>query len=548
MHRRPYLKASIMSSVLLLFTSTLLFSIVSLRLGEGFGREVNMIVNQPPQTHALHDFLDELSNTPIEVYAYPMSGNRTMIKLIGVNDIQGFLENFRTELNDVFIETVGTFGTLSSISTNIKLFQLYFVVFLFGYILYATYRYQRTGFAISISIATVLIFTMFITNIMGFLLNNIMWMALLLSFVFLLMQKQYVVNKLSLFFTQEPDDYVKSVKDVLNASLYFGLVLSVIGLLLVFFAPAYINAAIVFLIVSVWLVIERVALLKFLPFFMLAVVKDPNLREGFLPRASLFRATPLFANLVMRGFLLGSVVIVIISGSSLIFTEPKLWPTHTNHILVVQDSAPVSFLEVQASLHKYGLEDNLYMYRVSEEKTTWFKFEGLTNRHALDLVRYDLMSKTSLESSVYSYVDEPTVSTSMRYGSIGVSIAALFGLHLVYKDKKQRVTLFGLSLLTTLLFMLVSYFLGVFGDKLFTLSLWVAPFLTASSLFFYYSSHKVGLDPLKNIVSVVAILILPMIVIIPLTNTAAYLQIRIFASYSLALCTTILFMAGRYKR
>lgn len=547
MNRRPYIKASIMSSVLLLFTATLLFSIVSLRLGEGFGREVNMIVNQPPETHALHDFLEELSNTPIEVYAYPMSGNRTMIKLIGVNDIQGFLESFRTELNDVHIDSVGTFGSLSSISSNIKLFQLYFVVFLLGYVAYSTYRYQRTGFAISLSIAAVLIFTLFLANMMGYLLNNTVWLALLLSFVFLLMQKQYIVSKLSEFFSVEPTDYINSVNEILNSSLYFSLVLSVIGLLLVFFAGTYINAAIIFLIISIWLVIERFALLKFLPFFMMAIVKDSSLRESFLPRASLFRATPVFANIVMRGFMMGSIVVVVISSSFLIFTEPKIWPTNTNHILVVQDSAPVSFLEVQASLHKYGLEDNLFMYRVSEEKTTWFKFEGLNNRHALDEVRFDLMLKSNLESSVYSYIEEPPVSSMMRYGSFGVSILALFGLHFVYKDKKQQGTLFGISLLTTVFFMLVAYFLGAFEDSLFTLSLWVSPFLTTSVMFFYHRTKKVGLDPLKNILAVLAILILPMIVIIPLTNEAAHLLIRIFASYALALCTTVLIIAGRDK-
>ena len=95
--------------------------------------------------------------------------------------------------------------------------------------------------------------------------------------------------------------------------------------------------------------------------------------------------------------------------------------------------------------------------------------------------------------------------------------------------------------------MLIAYFLGAFGDSLFTLSLWVSPFLTTSAMFFYHRTKKVGLDPLKNILAVLAILILPMIVIIPLTNEAAHLLIRIFASYAFALCTTVLIIAGRDK-
>ena len=190
MNHKAYFRISLISTILVVVTATLLFSIVSLKLGDGFGREINLIIDQTSSSEDFDSYVKELQRSQVEVYRYELEDDLTMIKLIGINDVQTFIDHFTRELPMVPILEVGTFGALSTISNSIKLFQIYFIVFIFAFIAYSIYRKQMTGLLTSLSSAFMLITSLFTMNFFGFLLNNVMWYGLLLSFAILVIHKK----------------------------------------------------------------------------------------------------------------------------------------------------------------------------------------------------------------------------------------------------------------------------------------------------------------------------------------------------------------------
>lgn len=560
MNHKAYFRISLISTILVVVTATLLFSIVSLKLGDGFGREINLIIDQTSSSEDFDTYVKELQRSQVEVYRYELEDDLTMIKLIGINDVQTFIDHFTRELPMVPILEVGTFGALSTISNSIKLFQIYFIVFIFAFIAYSIYRKQMTGLLTSLSSAFMLITSLFIMNFFGFLLNNVMWYGLLLAFAILVIHKKGLTLKLSDVLEENYNNVNKTIYESLNISINFSVGFLFFGAVLLMFAPQFTNIAVLFIMLSVYILIERFMLLHYLPKVIPAIKEEPRLKSIFMRRDSLFSPSDFLNQWMSKIMLFLTIAVLAMSSVSLLFQDlstfnsPKL---AKQHYITVPRNDPQSFLEVQATLRKYDLHDHLIEYRVSEEKSTWFKFDGLIEHNLIKLASADINNKIGLATHVFVEEDISSFSTSILfYIGMVAAFAASFVLVWFNAGKNEGIVFLAYTFLSILLMSTFAYFMEITYSKIFLLTLYFYPFLVANLFMVdkFSQQFKLGLNYimrfLKQAGGVFAIIVLPIIVIIPKPNVETYAMIKMLMSIVLSFVSSslIIYYLGVLKR
>lgn len=521
--------------VVVLFFS-LLFRIENLKLGQGLGREVNYLTNDIQNQYNLSEYKQDFRENSIELIYYEVDANRLLMKFIGVDDVDAFSRTLQHRFPLLEIYEIGSFNSIATVNNTAKTLQTYFVIFVFSFVSIWTYRYRLWGLYFSMSTVTLSLCALFILNALGYIFNFNLWFTFLVVLCVLILLKSWTLFEIYRGF---------EIHKILRNHLYYAVILGSIAFLLVLMDRVYLEHSIYILIITLGLSLETLFLYFAFKKVKLAFILNERFLALFQKRGTIKVPDILDSRLIMAFVAMLLIIVALMS-----MMEPNKIQKHyrdfskENYLIV--DSADVSsFLEVQASLGKNKLDDNLLEYKISEEKKTWFIFDEFSDWESLQAAQTSIEEKLAVEVSI---LQRQNFSFNYTVQIRIMLMAAFMGLLILmhYFTHSPQIA-FYFACLNILLYAFVNLFLVIFkihfSLKFFMLQAMIPIFV--SGILMYYDDLKEDLLSFKVssllgfMSTLLSLLILPIILLIPDPTLDHYYMISLMIIFTLGYIITI---------
>lgn len=527
--------------VIVVFFS-LLFSFESLELGQGLGREVNFLTNDVREETNLTNYKSELRDLKIELNVFEVDQDRLMLKFIGVDDVEAFERQLLRAIPTLEIYETGTFNSISTVNNTSKTLQSYIVVFLFAFVTMWTYRFRLWGLYFSIISATMSLSGLFILNSLGYIFNFNLWFTFLMVLSSLVILKSWTINNLNKEF-----DIDKIVK---NHSFY-GLVLSVTSIFLLIFDRVYFDQAVYIGLIALYILVEVLLLNYVLPLIKEKCDKEARFKSFFEKRGSIKVPDIVDSRLMVIILSVLMIVVAVLSVMDPTQEEKHYRDFSKENYLIVDNSDASSFLEVQASLGRYDLSQNLLEYKISEEKKTWYVFDEFSTWQDLIQAKSAIEEKLDTKVSVIQRKNfNFTYDNKIHIALFAVFTALVFVLHYVLNGSKTAMYFIVLSMMQYLFVLLFLQIFRVHFSLKFNVLQALVPLFVSGTLLYIedIKLEDIRISSLLGFVTtIIAFLILPIVLLIPDPNLDHYYMISLILVFALSFIASIfIFYYNRY--
>ncbi|NLW14837.1 MAG: hypothetical protein GX038_01045 [Erysipelothrix sp.] len=344
----------------------LLFSVSTLSIGNGLGREVNMITNNILETQTFERFEKVLKEEKIEYHLSTLNEERLLMQFIGVNDVGEFSRMLHFNFPGLIVYETGTFSSISTVTSTLKTLQTYFVVFILSFITIWTYRYRLWGLLYGVSISSIILMSLFINNMSGVVFNMQTWFTMLVIISFMIILKTWTIHNTH----DEFDIYL-----ILRNHQLFAGILMMASLTIGLIDPIYAPSSLLIRNISILMVVEVFVMSRYLPPIKTNMTVNDRFKSLFSKRDSIKVPEIVSSKFIV---IFSSALMILVCGLSM--SNPMRERPHSRdfsreHYLIVDSNDPTNFLEIQASLGRYNLSDKLLEYKISEEKMTWYVFD-----------------------------------------------------------------------------------------------------------------------------------------------------------------------------
>lgn len=263
--------------------------------------------------------------------------------------------------------------------------------------------------------------------------------------------------------------------------------------------------------------LDTLILKLFLPRFIKQIYHHPKLERFFEKRSGIsvpFIIKDSFFLLMMTGA-------ILLTSFLLTMTQKDVNPISDDfsdqfYLVVDQDDAP-SFLEVHASLGKYGLTNNMLKYDISEENKTWYTFDNEAKLKKLMMASEDIDEKLSTKSRVYATVDKGENFINNFFKLLLFGFIILVGLILfLIEDLKKSILFLTLSISSLIFFLLYTFLFKIPMSYEFISSIWfiVAYALGIAVLYPCILNEKMIIKFISDNLSIVVLVFLPIILFV----------------------------------
>lgn len=404
MRQKSHLSLMILIFSLFFSVFIMLSNTEALHPGNGFGREIQLILDKKDKTEHFDAYMILLESKHMDVLIHDARNDKFIVSISGVADVPSFLNDFQMQLPGTRIAQAGSFGALSTVTSLMKTFQVYLSVFFVVFIAFWAYRFWLMGLLSSLVVTLELTLALFIADHLGYALSIQVWFTMLLVFSLLVFEKKRIINE---FFENGDLKFSLRSKHVLNDNRILIAILLVALASVFYFSPFSLRSSGVFLLI--------IGLILFVERWVQNWVADVLIKDdsdvGSMSHLFERPYKPIGLTEYSKGIsirlIVLSVLLFALSGAIMGYMNRNV--SRYNHefapqkLFVVNANDAQSFLEIQATFAKHGVLDSQNQYRVSEEKTTWFLFDDDASMHSLLESSLDIKDKIDLESYVYAF-------------------------------------------------------------------------------------------------------------------------------------------------
>lgn len=458
---------SLMALILSLFFMIfiLLSNTETLHPGNGFGREIQLVLDKKDKTEAFDVYMGLLESEHMDVLIHDARNDKFIVSISGVADVPSFLTEFQTQLPGIRIAQAGSFGTLSTVTSLMKTFQVYMSVFFVVFISLWTYRFWLIGLLSSLVISLELTLTLFIADYLGYALSIQVWFTMLLVFSLLVFEKKRIINE---FFDNTDLRFSLRSKHLLNDNRILIAILLLVLASIFYFSPFSLRSSGVFLLIMGLILFVERWIQNWIANMLIKDTTDLGDLSQLFERPYKPIGLSEYSKGISIRLIVLSVVLFALSGAIMGYMNRGV--SRYDHefapqkLFVVSANDAQSFLEIQATFSKHGVLDSQNQYRVSEEKTTWFLFDDEASMHSLLESSLDIKDKINLESFVYAFsgIVDPFSNGFLYTVLFIVTIFCAFFFTLNYRND----VIVSFVLLVLGAFLIFNGFLYLFGVSL----------------------------------------------------------------------------------
>ena len=498
----------VLITILVSLLSFLLLNLNILDMGAGFGRHAFLVTTTVEDNKNFQTFLKKNNHKNVDISVQALSEDYSLIEFEGLGDMNVILKDFQMEVANVDMIEMDTFGSITHVNQTVNNMQLYFIVFFLLFVSVWTYRYRLLGLISSVTLSLFMLVPLFVGNLFYFLFNHQSWYIFIGVFVILTHLKLWSINAII-------DN--REVDLIVQKTFIISILMSALGFVFWHLNPVYASAGVHLLIISVLLMLDTLILKLFLPRFIKQIYHHPKLERFFEKRSGIsvpFIIKDSFFLLMMTGA-------ILLTSFLLTMTQKDVNPISDDfsdqfYLVVDQDDAP-SFLEVHASLGKYGLTNNMLKYDISEENKTWYTFDNEAKLKKLMMASEDIDEKLSTKSRVYATVDKGENFINNFFKLLLFGFIILVGLILfLIEDLKKSILFLTLSISSLIFFLLYTFLFKVPMSYEFISSIWfiVAYALGIAVLYPRILNEKMIIKFISDNLSIVVLVFLPIILFV----------------------------------
>lgn len=483
------LLALILCSVSLVLTLT---TSSSLKVGSGFGRESKFVVNTQ-NVELLHDYLSGLDRRGIETDFVEISDYEFELTFSALENVDIIKSEISKVIPDVTFKYEGNFGNIGTYINNQGFVQTYLVLLIFFVCVYFSVRYRFWGIVTGIQFALAYSLAMLVLVSLKMPFTEMLWYTIVITLVNASLSKHSFIKN---YQNTYPSDLVNKGFEVIKRPIHIGLLNLIFGLVIFNSSLVIGQSSGIFIIFFTLTILMSDFYISYaLEKIILAFAADDNDNLKFIDSWKINKMDNVNLQLKRMSLVaLGILMAIIVFLPQNIKFEMQGQDFDSKRVLIVSDSNPRSYLEVEAMLHSIGLFDKQISYSTSDQNQLWIYFEPTVSESDLKIARNIITNDLGID--VTSYITRSKPYTTESYEFYGLIVLLLILSSLTIRMLTKNRDYLNVLLLSALGMGITLVMLVVFAPEWkreFTLIIYFVPILMAN----HYST-PMNLDSLKD--------------------------------------------------
>lgn len=483
------LLALILCSVSLVLTLT---TSSSLKVGSGFGRESKFVVNTQ-NVELLHDYLSGLDRRGIETDFVEISDYEFELTFSALENVDIIKSEISKVIPDVTFKYEGNFGNIGKYINNQGFVQTYLVLLIFFVCVYFSVRYRFWGIVTGIQFALAYSLAMLVLVSLKMPFTEMLWYTIVITLVNASLSKHSFIKN---YQNTYPSDLVNKGFEVIKRPIHIGLLNLIFGLVIFNSSLVIGQSSGIFIIFFTLTILMSDFYISYaLEKIILAFAADDNDNLKFIDSWKINKMDNVNLQLKRMSLVaLGILMAIIVFLPQNIKFEMQGQDFDSKRVLIVSDSNPRSYLEVEAMLHSIGLFDKQISYSTSDQNQLWIYFEPTVSESDLKIARNIITNDLGID--VTSYITRSKPYTTESYEFYGLIVLLLILSSLTIRMLTKNRDYLNVLLLSALGMGITLVMLVVFAPEWkreFTLIIYFVPILMAN----HYST-AMNLDSLKD--------------------------------------------------
>ncbi len=491
-----------------------------LKTGVGFGKDARLIV-QSEKKKDLDRFIRDSYYEGRETRKSKISDNRYLLTVSGLEHLSDYENLMMNNVSDLKILASGSFGSITRLQNNQSFIAVYFLVLALAILAYFLNRFRFLGIFPVAEIAFILLLSLASIQIIGYPFTKTLWYAMLVALMLLLYQKQAL---LSHFKGESLQHFLKENKHKFKPyQIYY--MASFFSLSLLLYASSqysFFPVAAYFLMLSFWILIFYL-LKKYLIF--------PLIEKGIATSEAIyFYDYPVFSwrkkveknfkwvqRILMLAFTL-SLLVALVFG--LEYREGDDFSEQ--NVMIVSDSQPDTYLQIQAILHREDFFESQKDYEVSEQESLWIRFNQDVSYLDLDYLQRIVSEELDLEVWFYkTHAFVNPLTDAVYYSRLLLSLLISVAIYALLSSELTVIPVLTAASLSLFffIFLILSYRITWTREIIFLT--WIIPYVSVSlSLYEEKLFHDLGhreaiLDLSASNLVYLLIMSFPILVVVP---------------------------------
>lgn len=483
------LLALILCSVSLVLTLT---TSSSLKVGSGFGRESKFVVNTQ-NVELLHDYLSGLDRRGIETDFVEISDYEFELTFSALENVDIIKSEISKVIPDVTFKYEGNFGNIGTYINNQGFVQTYLVLLIFFVCVYFSVRYRFWGIVTGIQFALAYSLAMLVLVSLKMPFTEMLWYTIVITLVNASLSKHSFIKN---YQNTYPSDLVNKGFEVIKRPIHIGLLNLIFGLVIFNSSLVIGQSSGIFIIFFTLTILMSDFYISYaLEKIILAFAADDNDNLKFIDSWKINKMDNVNLQLKRMSLVaLGILMAIIVFLPQNIKFEMQGQDFDSKRVLIVSDSNPRSYLEVEAMLHSIGLFDKQISYSTSDQNQLWIYFEPTVSESDLKIARNIITNDLGID--VTSYITRSKPYTTESYEFYGLIVLLLILSSLTIRMLTKNRDFLNVLLLSALGMGITLVMFVVFAPEWkreFTLIIYFVPILMAN----HYST-PMNLDSLKD--------------------------------------------------
>lgn len=494
-----------------------------LKTGVGFGKDARFIV-RTEKKEDLDTFIRESYYEGRETRKAMISDNRYLITVSGLDQLSDYENLMMEKVSDLKILASGSFGSITRLQNNQSFVAVYFLVLALAVVAYFLNRFRFLGIFAVIEIFFLLIIALASSQWMGYPFTKTLWYAMLVGLMLLLYQKQALYSHLK----------GKSLGEVLKKSqgfrpyqLYY--MASFLTLSMLLYASSqyhFYPVASFFLMLSVW--IFFVYLLKCYFLFPLVLHLTEGAKDLYFDDYPIFtwRQNAEKSFKWIKRTILVALVITLASAAffGMEYREGKDFSEQ--NVMIVGDSQPDTYLQIQAILYREGFFEKQIDYEVSEQESLWISFDQKVTYLDLDYLQRLVTDELDLDVWFYkTYALPNPLTDAVYYSRLLLSVLLAVAIYALLSPETIIWPVLLASSISVLFFIFFVLTFKITWSREILLLTWLIPYVSVSlslyeeKLFHQMAYREAFLDLSASNLVYLVMMSFPILVVVP-TNIA----------------------------
>ena len=471
---------NIFTLVIAVFLSLFSFMVLdNLKTGIGFGKDIRVVV-KTEQVQQLDQFIKDTYQSGNEIRKENIADNIFLLTSSYGAQLSTFENELRAQVNQVEIMHSGSFGSITKLKNYHSFVAVYLFVFISLLFLYFTYRFKILGIYASFEIIFLIMASLGSVVYFDYPFTKSLWYALMMGTIVLISQQWSYLIK-------HEGKTLESVYDTQGFFSPIGILHSVIfllmGMVTLHQAPYnFPSVSIFFFALSALNLVTELFNSRLMPYIVLQLADEDHREEIVFTRRNFVNIEEheergyLITTRVFTGLFVVSIIVGLFTG----FQYQEGEDFSNLNVIVVKQSDPATYLQVEALMHRTNYFDQQVNYEVSEQDSIWIKMSQNLNMEELAYLSEVISTDTRIETGYFktNSAKHPLLDRVYYMRGAGMIVCAIF-LQFLFRRTEHLLQYISVTVLSGVFFVLLVIVYQLNWTREIVVASWFVPLITS---------------------------------------------------------------------